>query len=262
MREPKTQLMSDKRYQDLQVEFENLREQSAGNADPVGFARLKSLVHRLSRADSNNPVLLEKTEKLLSVYKKNVVELQVLAKQELEKIERQDSHYFATAEGFYQNYQFQQISRLCKRLELQQQDAVTALREVTNGLETTLESEPAQQELNFEQLLFEQERNATAQAGEDLPPKQDGSGEQLELQAMKQFRASMKHFDIDKMIARALNECPENPGPHNPQMLAVKSLMLMRDLSPAYLRRFASNIETMLWLEKNSAKLTGQKKAL
>jgi len=68
---------------------------------------------------------------------------------------------------------------------------------------------------------------------------------------MKQLRESMKHLNIDKIIARAINEGPENPGPLNPQMLAIKSLINMRDLSPSYLRRFASYIETLLWLEKN-----------
>jgi hypothetical protein len=79
------------------------------------------------------------------------------------------------------------------------------------------------------------------------------------MQSMKHFRQSMKHFNIDQVIARAINQGPENPGPLNPQMLAIKSLTQMRDLSPMYLRRFAAQIETLLWLEKNAAKLISTK---
>jgi hypothetical protein len=35
-------------------------------------------------------------------------------------------------------------------------------------------------------------------------------------------------------------------------MLVLRSLALMQDISPDYLRRFVSQVETLLWLEKAS----------
>ena len=62
-----------------------------------------------------------------------------------------------------------------------------------------------------------------------------------------------------KLVERAIDDFPENAGPHNPHMLAITSLMNMRDLSPQYLRRFAGYIETVLWLEKNETILKRKK---
>lgn len=112
---------------------------------------------------------------------------------------------------------------------------------------------------DLDELLFAQERTVLADGDDSVPAKQDGRGEQLELQSMKNFRESMKYFKLDQIIERALNDCPTNPGPHNPQMLAIKSLRLMQQLSPQYLRRFAGYIEMMMWLEKNASRLAEKK---
>ena len=85
----------------------------------------------------------------------------------------------------------------------------------------------------------------------------NGPSEQLELRSMKYFRESMKHFNVDKTIARAIIEEPQNPGPLNPHMIAIRGLTKMQELSPAYTRRFTGYIETLLWLEKNLNKLNG-----
>jgi len=111
---------------------------------------------------------------------------------------------------------------------------------------------------SLDELLFHQEQNARINTGSAQLPD-NGTDKKFELQSMKNFRESMKYFNIDKIISRAINDFPENAGPHNPHMLAIKSLMNMRDLSPQYLRRFASYIETILWLEKNSVKLNKKK---
>ncbi len=125
---------------------------------------------------------------------------------------------------------------------------------------TGSEARSAQSSHNsLDELLFNQELSAFEDSDASIPAKQSGSGEQLELQSMKNFRHTMKYFNVDRLIERALQECPQNPGPHNPQMLAIKSLRTMQTLSPQYLRRFAGYIETMLWLEKNSARLTDKK---
>ena len=112
--------------------------------------------------------------------------------------------------------------------------------------------------LSLDEILFNQEQDARLETGS--APLPSGSDElKFELQSMKRFRESMKYFNIDKIINRAINDFPENAGPHNPHMLAIKSLMQMKELSPQYLRRFASYIETILWLEKNSTKLNRKK---
>ncbi len=61
-------------------------------------------------------------------------------------------------------------------------------------------------------------------------------------------------LNSDKLVTRVISEGPESPGPLNPQGLVIKSLATMRELSPDYLNRYVSYIDTLLWLEQASAK--------
>jgi len=54
---------------------------------------------------------------------------------------------------------------------------------------------------------------------------------------------------------KATHRAPENAGPLNSHMLVLRTLGLMRELSPHYLRRFLSHTETLLWLEQAQGQL-------
>lgn len=69
------------------------------------------------------------------------------------------------------------------------------------------------------------------------------------LRAVRRYRQLAAQHKTESMVNRALMARPENPGPLNPHMLAIKSLTHMRDLSLPYLNRFVSYLETVLWLE-------------
>jgi len=145
--------------------------------------------------------------------------------------------------------------------ELTHNQNIDSLRQLTKNLNqfASAGADEAKQP-SFDEVLYQQEQHARLAPGELPEPQSDGRGEQLVMQSMKHYRESMKHFNIDKIIERAINDGPLNPGPLNPQMLAIKSLTHMRDLSPQYLRRFAAYIETLLWLEKNATRLSAKQK--
>ena len=84
--------------------------------------------------------------------------------------------------------------------------------------------------------------NATSE-----PPK--------ELRALRQLRSRQRHQDIEQRIDQAIQNAPQDPGPLNPQMLAIRSLTNMRERSPAYLKQFVGYLDTLLWLE---AQLPGE----
>lgn len=96
-----------------------------------------------------------------------------------------------------------------------------------------------------EQAVFGSE----AQASLDAP--QQAQAPQLKaIQYLRSRQAWQRH---QQQIKAALASQPENPGPLNPQMLAIKSLSHMRDLSPHYLDRFISYIETLAVLDMAAA---------
>lgn len=71
-----------------------------------------------------------------------------------------------------------------------------------------------------------------------------------ELKSIKYFRSTWSKLSVDRQLALALAQAPENAGPLNPHFLALQSLKLMRELSPAYLEQFLSYIDALQWLEQ------------
>lgn len=102
-----------------------------------------------------------------------------------------------------------------------------------------LEAALRQQELELADNISQQ-----AQPGQkNLPARRE------ELKAARRFHSAMVELNADKVVTQALEEIPEACGPLNPQRLATRSLETMRDLSPHYLSRFVSYIDTLFWLE-------------
>ena len=52
------------------------------------------------------------------------------------------------------------------------------------------------------------------------------------------------------LVNHSIENRPEDPGPLNGQMLAIRCLSTMRNLSPGYLNRFVSFVDTLLWLQQ------------
>jgi Protein of unknown function (DUF2894) len=75
-------------------------------------------------------------------------------------------------------------------------------------------------------------------------------GDASELRSLRVFRASWSRIAAVDRVEAAVTRGPENAGPLNSHSLVLRSLALMRDVSPDYLRRFLSQMETLVWLEE------------
>lgn len=83
-----------------------------------------------------------------------------------------------------------------------------------------------------------------------------GTGHALpELKSAHRFREAWSRIRAEDALEQAVGRGPENAGPLNSHMLVLRSLTLMRELSPDYLRRFLSQAESLLWLEQAHGKL-------
>ncbi|WP_291087191.1 DUF2894 domain-containing protein [Hydrogenophaga sp.] len=76
-----------------------------------------------------------------------------------------------------------------------------------------------------------------------------------ELKSAQRFRETWSRICAEEDVTQAVERGPENAGPLNSHMLVLRTLGLMRDLSPDYLRRFMSHADTLLWLEQAHARL-------
>jgi hypothetical protein len=83
-----------------------------------------------------------------------------------------------------------------------------------------------------------------------------------ELRVTQYFRNTWSRLSIKKRVTKELDQAPKNAGPINSQMLLLRSLALMREISPDYLNRFTSYADTLLALDQfDKAKQTSAKNA-
>ena len=77
---------------------------------------------------------------------------------------------------------------------------------------------------------------------------------------IQQFRKQLSQISVQKQVTQAIAQAPQNAGPINSHMLVLRSLGLMRNISPDYLNRFMAHVDTLLCLdEAGKAKLTPKK---
>lgn len=74
------------------------------------------------------------------------------------------------------------------------------------------------------------------------------------LKSVHQFSKAWSHIAAEQQVVQALHRGPENAGPLNAHKLVLRSLSLMRTLSPDYLRYFMAHMDTLLWLDQASHK--------
>jgi len=73
---------------------------------------------------------------------------------------------------------------------------------------------------------------------------------QTEMKSVRAFSEVWSKIAAEHQVEAAFGRGPENAGPLNSHMLVLRSLELMRALSPDYLRRFLSHADSLLWLEQ------------
>lgn len=81
-------------------------------------------------------------------------------------------------------------------------------------------------------------------------------GPRPELKSVRGFREVWSKIAAIDHMDQAMVRGPENAGPLNPHMLVLRSLALMRQLSPDYLQRFLSHVDSLLWLDQDNQKHT------
>lgn len=73
---------------------------------------------------------------------------------------------------------------------------------------------------------------------------------QAENPRIQQFRKQLSRISVQKQVTQAIAQAPQNAGPINSHMLVLRSLGLMRDISPDYLNRFMAHVDTLLCLDE------------
>ena len=78
---------------------------------------------------------------------------------------------------------------------------------------------------------------------------EDG-GNANDLKSVRGFSTVWTKIAADQQVAQAIDRGPDNAGPLNSHRLMLRSLALMRSLSPDYLGHFLAQMDTLLWLDQ------------
>ena len=86
-----------------------------------------------------------------------------------------------------------------------------------------------------------------------LPTQEVASASRLgpghESPRVRQFRQQLRQISVHKRVSKAIAKAPTNAGPINSHMLVLRALGLMRDISPDYLNRFMTHVDTLMCLQ-------------
>jgi hypothetical protein len=99
--------------------------------------------------------------------------------------------------------------------------------------------------------------------GPQSPPQGPGrlAGWPPENPRIQAFKKQLSQISVQKQVTQAMAQAPQNAGPINSHMLVLRSLALMRDISPDYLNRFMAHVDTLLCLEEAGTGKVKPKKA-
>ncbi|WP_430715479.1 DUF2894 domain-containing protein [Ralstonia flaminis] len=71
-----------------------------------------------------------------------------------------------------------------------------------------------------------------------------------ELKILEDVRETWSRVSAEKQLRQSLDQVPTNAGPLNSSSLVHRSLLLMREVSPEYLRQFLAYVDALSWLER------------
>ncbi len=228
--------------------------------DPVRFSYIESLTRRAVRMpEAVRRQLEQRAVTALADYESCFDQAQKEAEDLMEYMASAYPEAIEPLQGLYSAKDFNGLKRMAR---IFQRDSLRSplrlLIEQISG-----ENRPVFHQNNdtsFEALLHRREdemlHETDNSAGRNADPPH--RNEVSELKSYQLFRETWAKHYSDKLVSDAVRKLPENPGPLNSQMLITRSLMIIRNLSPNYLKRFISYVDTLLWLENAAEKPISQ----
>lgn len=129
------------------------------------------------------------------------------------------------------------------------------LHQALDTFEARLQAAPARPEATqaipspLAQLLQEM-RPVTATAPVSALARQRGDGQTPENPRVRQFRQQLRKISVQKQVRQSMEKGPQNAGPINSHMLVLRALGWMQTISPDYLNRFMTHVDTLLCLDE------------
>lgn len=241
----------------IRAQLAALKAAGAAVFDPVGVHVIESLLRR-SASLQEGAVLAEVQARL----RQRVRQLQTRFEQARSRarvtakaLRERCPQHGDTLVALFRAGDFRAIDRLAQQYACQQTHSpLKTLLQTLASYHPLLEA--SADPVTFDEALRKQELEA--QQGNGLASLNSHLKSRLdtdELRSARQFRDLWAKRTLDRAIARALDEAPENAGPLNAHQLVIRALNIMGEISPDYLNRFVSYVDTLIWLEQAAIRL-------
>jgi Protein of unknown function (DUF2894) len=238
----------------LQQRLSLLVENGVNRFNPVRFYYIEAMAKRAAnQAEAIAGIVENKALMALADYQVEFAQAKEEAAERTERVATQYPDSAQRVNKLFSNNEFKAVKRLETQLQRDQKPTQqSSLASLTQRLiqdESLFDKNPVKD--SFEDVLRQQEQdlirsiNNTATSSKVAPP--------TELKSVRLFRKSWTKISTDNQVQQAIKDSPQDPGPLNQDMLASRSLSIMRDLSPQYASRFISYLETVFWLEQAGA---------
>ena len=256
--------------------LEDLKQVGVQRFDPVRFQFIESMARRaLEHRAAVSTIVEQKILQAVADLQADFSQQQEQSAELVTSLAQQFPDSSEQGQRLFEAGDFKSLKQLAASLQrenhsLEGGQAMTALAALATQInQSGFAANNKFRESSFSELLRQQEHDTLRSpyvtnkhaSSQDEEAKQvdlfnhDLPGDQVaELNSVRLFRESLVKLNSDKLVTRVISEGPESPGPLNPQGLVIKSLSTMRELSPDYLNRFVSYIDTLLWLEQAGAK--------
>jgi len=210
-----------------------LRAAGDDSFDPVRFRYIEALAIRAQQASEPlNEQLTAKSHRALSNYRNARAAAQELSA-------ASDSAQVQPSAGC-------QSATVKALAELRQVLDLTQPQSVAGALSLEQEMQAQESTLLQSEMYAASPKPSPSQSAES----ETSAGPLKSLKASQTMRVHQQRRAVEKRVELAIAEGPESPGPLNPQMLAIKALTMMRELSPQYLNRYVSYLDTLFWVEQ------------
>jgi len=246
---------------DVTLVLASLVERGARLFDPVRFRYIESMARRTEQNNAATKRVLErKLAQALAEYQDRFEKARQETATAVEYVAAQHPNLFDDAQRRFESGDFKGVKQLVDRLKnvAHSEPLAELTRYMLRGERGNISSQvdDVSGARTFEEMLRKQEIDALQICADGLASSVPASPRySSELRPMQFFRDTWAKLSAEKRVAQAIEKPSENAGPLNSHRLVVRSLSTMRDISPEYLNRFVSYIDTLLWLEQASMKI-------
>jgi len=229
----------------LGEELASLEACGARRFDPIRFEFIASLARRaLQRREAVGLILENKAGIALGKFREEFFQ----AREETAGLVEQWCRAHPESSGrlrvLHEAGDFKAVKRVAKRHGRSNQ--LSELRALTERLSgEDIEIDPPAGGTLEEVLRMQEQASRGSVSGVAAP-----IGTSPELKSARRCREALEKIGAEQLLAQVNRDVPEDSGPLNPQMLVVRTLSSMQNLSPEYLGRFLSYIDTLFWLEE------------